>query len=335
MRIIFSYFCVLLLCFSCAKSLETDKEWPEIAVCKWLHNAPCCVFLAFDDTNVAHINIAKLLNQYELKGSFYIYTYNLRETTINNYKEIIAMGHEVGNHTVNHVNLKTVDKDSVIYEICTAKRILEEIFDRKIASFAYPFGVLAVNDVVREVVWGNEMFIKRESEYFKGLRPTTILYQESDINAIISDFYENISTNNLYGIMGHGIDGRGWSPVSSEFFHELFQHIQKARDEKGIWVTTYCEGALYESLFHEVKIHWTVDLMAKKLNIYFDVPKKSIYNNFDTLYYSFKIDKDDLYQINLLELEDVIELDNSYIITLDLKKEQSLSLSYDQLSLIN
>ena len=47
---------------------------------------------------------------------------------------------EIGAHTHNHVRLSDFSKDKQLSEIETSKKILEDIINKKILHFAYPFG---------------------------------------------------------------------------------------------------------------------------------------------------------------------------------------------------
>ncbi len=45
-----------------------------------------------------------------------------------------------GSHSVSHVKLSQIDKESVRREVALAKSILEELLSRKVTVFAYPYG---------------------------------------------------------------------------------------------------------------------------------------------------------------------------------------------------
>src|SRR3989344_1701311 len=47
---------------------------------------------------------------------------------------------EVGSHTVHYTSLTNVSSKNAEYEIKESKRMLEEMFNTKVLSFAYPYG---------------------------------------------------------------------------------------------------------------------------------------------------------------------------------------------------
>lgn len=57
-----------------------------------------------------------------------------------NVIDLDRQGLEIGGHTINHLNLKNLDKQKLLQEIKQDKDKIEEILGHKIISFAYPFG---------------------------------------------------------------------------------------------------------------------------------------------------------------------------------------------------
>lgn len=55
-------------------------------------------------------------------------------------KELGKLGMEVGGHSHHHIRLKEVNELKLRFEIAECKRILESILEKKVCSFAYPFG---------------------------------------------------------------------------------------------------------------------------------------------------------------------------------------------------
>lgn len=71
-------------------------------------------------------------------------------------EEVVALGKggliEVGAHTVTHPALRRLSPDSQREEILGSKARLEEILNRSVTSFSYPYGILSEQtvDIVRE-----------------------------------------------------------------------------------------------------------------------------------------------------------------------------------------
>ena len=74
------------------------------------------------------------------QNSKLIFDSNLK---LKDLKEIIAMGHTIGSHTKNHVDLSKIkNKDVLQDEIIVSGKCLKKIFNlNEIKHFAYPYGM--------------------------------------------------------------------------------------------------------------------------------------------------------------------------------------------------
>ncbi len=64
-------------------------------------------------------------------------------------REARALGFEIGAHSMNHLNLSTLEPETVRKEIGDSKRELEKVLGERVLSFAYPYGGL--NDSVQKM----------------------------------------------------------------------------------------------------------------------------------------------------------------------------------------
>jgi Polysaccharide deacetylase len=55
-------------------------------------------------------------------------------------REIAGMGHEIGSHTVNHVDLGVVSSEEARWELFESKAVVEKQLNRPVRWFAYPYG---------------------------------------------------------------------------------------------------------------------------------------------------------------------------------------------------
>jgi hypothetical protein len=66
-------------------------------------------------------------------------------------KEMLDSGLvEIGSHTLDHVNLPKLNKDEKERQILKSQKQIEEIFNIKCSSFAYPFGFFDKNSIVSD-----------------------------------------------------------------------------------------------------------------------------------------------------------------------------------------
>jgi peptidoglycan/xylan/chitin deacetylase (PgdA/CDA1 family) len=117
------------------------------------------VAVTFDDCYRDNLFAARVLTEYGLPASFFVPTAfvgtdhvfpwdrhlpRMVNLTWDEVREMAHMGHEIGSHTVNHVNLGTASYQEARTELFDSKAILEKQLDRKARWFAYPFG--GIND---------------------------------------------------------------------------------------------------------------------------------------------------------------------------------------------
>lgn len=117
---------------------------------------------ALADTNIACVTFddgyrdnyehaLPVLEQLGIKSTFFIATGYLGKSfptyagefpmmTSAEVRELAALGHEIGAHTVTHPKLTKVPLEAARAEIETSKHFLEDLLHSEVASFAYPKG---------------------------------------------------------------------------------------------------------------------------------------------------------------------------------------------------
>ncbi|NUQ01659.1 MAG: polysaccharide deacetylase family protein, partial [Armatimonadetes bacterium] len=109
------------------------------------------VALTFDDGPRPEYTtpILDLLRRYEARGTFLV-TGRMSEKHPELIKAIAADGHELGNHTYNHLHLDTLSRAEVIYEVLKTKVILDDLTGGTSRLFRPPGG--HYNQEVRESI---------------------------------------------------------------------------------------------------------------------------------------------------------------------------------------
>lgn len=127
------------------------KNTSEITAFPWPEGIRCAVSLSFDDARFTQIDKGiPLLNKYGVKATFYVSPERLLQR-VDDWKQVVANGHEIGNHTMMHPCTGNYDfsRDNALEEY-DLKRIAEEIdqanafilaeLNVEAKSFAYPCG---------------------------------------------------------------------------------------------------------------------------------------------------------------------------------------------------
>jgi peptidoglycan/xylan/chitin deacetylase (PgdA/CDA1 family) len=113
------------------------------------------VAITFDDCYADNLQAAQVLCDYGLPATFFIPTgyigTSLRfdwdrtlpplpNLTWDQVRQIVRLGHDIGSHTVNHVNLGLAPREVAWAELVDSRQAIEEQLQRPCRYFAYPFG---------------------------------------------------------------------------------------------------------------------------------------------------------------------------------------------------
>lgn len=109
---------------------------------------------SWDDGSVLDLAIAYYLDEYGIKGTFYIvcdWVGKPGYLTWQQIKMLDRRGHMIGSHSMSHpADLKMLHDGQLFYEIQTSKDVIEAALGHKITSFCYPRG--RADERVRQIV---------------------------------------------------------------------------------------------------------------------------------------------------------------------------------------
>jgi len=103
------------------------------------------VGLTFDDGFVEQLQVARYLAKLGIRATFFVIT-GLREYMGHElmgpaqWRELAGLGHEVGSHTVTHIDMVKSSEDLIVRELVESKKKIEEAIGNEVVSFAYPYG---------------------------------------------------------------------------------------------------------------------------------------------------------------------------------------------------
>lgn len=134
------------------KIIENKKEFPKKAV-----------ILSFDDWHLdQYENAFKILQKHKMKWVFFIISdkpnNDKNYATREQIKEISDNWHEIGSHSVSHLNLASLNEEKIKYQIENSKKRIEEKIGKPIISFCYPSW--KYNKKVLEIVEKNYLFAR-------------------------------------------------------------------------------------------------------------------------------------------------------------------------------
>lgn len=203
--------------------------------------------VTYDDGVVQDIRFVKLLNQYQLKGTFNLnssllekefeWTHEsgcvVKRLKTNDVRSLYT-GHEIASHTLTHPYMESLTKEEILYELSKDKDNLERIFCKEIKGFAVPF------DYYSELI---EMCVKecgfeyvRISEESYSFSPqndfykwrATIFHCDDKLKDLAQQFIVTDDELALFQIVGHTYDldvENKWNIIEN-----VFEVISKQND---------------------------------------------------------------------------------------------------------
>ena len=100
------------------------------------------VTTSWDDGHPLDLRVASTLARHGLRGTFYVPLRAVGDGLVSRseMKELIAMGMEIGSHTVTHPNLTRLRTADLDRELRDSRRALEDLLGVEVSSFCYPGG---------------------------------------------------------------------------------------------------------------------------------------------------------------------------------------------------
>jgi hypothetical protein len=165
---------------ACTVTANSTPPVTTLNVAPYSGDRSGAISYSFDDGYQCEANvIAPIFSEFGLHATFYIVMSWTPETTTvqdpaeqadwNTWANVQAAGHEVGSHTVNHVDLTTVNSTTLQTEVNSSADIIKQHLGSAPLTLAYPYN--AWNATVAKVVqqryiWDRETFISLETENF-------------------------------------------------------------------------------------------------------------------------------------------------------------------------
>lgn len=244
--------------------------------------------ITYDDGVIQDVRFVKLLNQYQLKGTF-----NLNSALMENefewthesgcvvkrlktdiVKELYT-GHEVASHTLTHPYMHDLTKEEIMYELSTDKANLEKLFGKEIGGFAIPFDYYSelIEKCVKECgfdyarISEENYSFKPQNDFYKW--KATIFHCSDKLEELVRQFIETDEELALFQIVGHTYDldvENKW-----ELMENIFEVISKQND---ILPMTTIEMIDYLKAMNKSEITDTYIKNNSDVSLWFDIDNK-------------------------------------------------------------
>ncbi len=239
------------LAFALCAALSLGAAEPEFAIAKFKYDRPAAFTYTFDDGSRDQLEQGvPLLDRYGFKGSFYLVVLNADRGTADRerkdkwlnweeWKQIPAAGHEVGNHSLNHHQLTKLTAERGKAEVNEPIEIIRKHLGVTVETFCCPGN--AINDEVRSWILENHYAITEGRVSFGGPKFTT-----ADANRYLD---QAIQQGRHTIAMIHGItpEGKAYQPFNDLKTFEDHLAYAKSREQE-IWIAPLREVAAYKLL---------------------------------------------------------------------------------------
>jgi peptidoglycan/xylan/chitin deacetylase (PgdA/CDA1 family) len=233
-----------------------------VQVAKYRQNKQAAASYTFDDGYASSSTIATIFEKYTLRATFFINPGNVPDAQWDMWRGLASKGHEIGNHSMTHtIDLSgpTVTDQTLDTEINGAQKLLEQKMGSRPLSFAFPWH--AYSDRSLAVAYQHHFAVRLkdtgESNYhfvfFDQDHSVDEAHALADANAQLAD---TAATGGWFVAAGHGIDGDGWSPITSNFLNQHLTFAAKYADK--IWTDTFMNVSRYRMCRPQVTPELTV-----------------------------------------------------------------------------
>ena len=181
--------------------------------------------VSYDDGVLQDERFIKLLNTYNLKGTFNL-NFGLMENEFEwihetgcivkrlSKENVLSLydGHEVASHTLTHPFMQEKTENEIMKELETDKKNLEKLFGRQIKGFAVPFDYYS--ELIEFCVKKCGFEYTRISEESLSFAPqtnyhrwkATVFHLDDSLEKLIEDFIQTNEELALFQIAGHTYD---------------------------------------------------------------------------------------------------------------------------------
>ena len=105
-------------------------------------NAEKLIALTFDDgpSKTTMVEVLDLLEKYDVKATFFIVGRKLNELTLPVLQRALKEGHELANHSFNHVHMPELSEEKIVKEYTDCQTLIRDALGVDMYYFRPPFG---------------------------------------------------------------------------------------------------------------------------------------------------------------------------------------------------
>jgi peptidoglycan-N-acetylglucosamine deacetylase len=229
----------LMTClFACEETTFSANE-QSIYIAKFPGDKSAAVSFTFDDNCPSSLTtIAPLFERYGYPATFFVIPGTIKsDEEWFKWKTLSDRGFEIGNHSMSHRNLTTLDSSGLREEINASFELIKAKLNKAPLSFAPPGH--GTSDLVNSFIAEKHRFNRVVSRDFCVSQGWISSTTRKDA---LSHIQESISHKRWYVVTAHGI-GDGWEPITESMLKTTLDYC-KAHDDQ-VSVETFQNISLY------------------------------------------------------------------------------------------
>ncbi|HEY6977772.1 MAG TPA: polysaccharide deacetylase family protein [Chitinophagaceae bacterium] len=244
----------------------TLAQQTSIASFTWPEGKQAALSLSFDDARLSQVDSGTaLLDQFGIKATFFVVPSAVEER-INGWKQAVANGHEIGNHTFTHPctgnfswsrknALENYNLDSMRNEMMKCNNLIQQLLNVKPEVFAYPCGQKFIGRGINTksyVPLVSELFISGRGWRDEAMNDPAFcdLAQISGIEMDGKNFDEILplieeakKTGQWLVLAGHEMGTSGVQTTRLAMLKQLLEYVQNPANR--IWIAPVGDVAKY------------------------------------------------------------------------------------------
>lgn len=236
----------------CAAEIDKCLDLNGASVARYLGGKRAAASYTFDDGYPSSTKIADIFERHGARATFYVVAGTVAATTgWDFWRAIAARGHEIGNHSMTHsieMNNPALSLQTLETEITGAQRLIEQQLGIRPQTMAFPWHLhdSRALEIARRTHFSVRKLDIGESNYefafFDTEHEPTLPLALARANAQLAKI---VNEDGWMVAGGHGVDGDGWSPVTSQFLEDHLAYA--AQFSSRLWIGTYEKVARYRA----------------------------------------------------------------------------------------
>lgn len=248
---------------ACDGVIDHCFDVANLRIAKYKDDRQAAASYTFDDGYPSSFTIAGMFEKRNLRASFYIIAGKVASEDWAKWKALSDKGHEIGNHSMTHeldMGNPALTDAQLDQEINQAQSIIGQQIGIVPKVFAFPWHSYTAH--AKSIALQHHIAIRdpdpNDPDYslafFDNAHAPDLNAALASVDAQLADTVKN---GGWFVAAGHGIDGDGWSPVTTQFLEDHLSFAQQYASS--LWIDTYLNVSRYRLCRNQLTAQATVD----------------------------------------------------------------------------